>query len=390
MEKNENRVDVSTLKDFNLSPSWDTQEKHKFSSNKTSDKTRRKKEYPSKSRGRATIPESKNSEFFYSVLPLKDIIREIKQKIKETSISYSLREIADVIAEKTDRLAVKIVCKSKSKNLWQSKNTKRIYSEKDEAIHEILSLTKNKIIISVVNSEELPKGNFNYVLQCPRTQKLLPPTNFHDFKQIVEHHLLESEIRTSTDTYVNQLIKISDKDQIDCWSKEVIRRYSYKLVNDSEPVLYTLEKIRSLIEEKFETYFLKFNQIVVGAKEFDNLPNSINIEINNFLKNKKIWRKDFFISCIIYFKKSPFYSFKKGEFLYVRYNARKSAKGINANKLVNKIIMLISEKKNINKRTIVELLKTEEITTKEIIVEMKWLAKTGYINEYSDGTLDLN
>lgn len=63
---------------------------------------------------------------------------------------------------------------------------------------------------------------------------------------------------------------------------------------------------------------------------------------------------------------------------------------MNANKLVNEIFKVISENKNINKKAVIEILKTDAVTTKSIILEIKWLAKSGYINEYSTGSLELN
>ena len=390
MEENEDMVDISTLKDFNLSPSWEKQKECRYPKINDSVAKKNKKSYNSKTRHKQVHRESISNKFFYTVLPTQEIIQEIKQKIKQTSIAYSLKEIADVITEKKERLAIKIVCRDKNKDLWQSKKTKEVFSNKEQAVQHLLCLTENKIIESVIESEELPKGNFTYVLQCPITKKILPPTNFHDFNQIVEHHLHEYRLKLQTKNFITKLTRVDDEEQINDWSKQIIKRYSYKFLDTTSIGIYSFEKIRSLVEENFEKYFVNINQIVLKSKNLHLLPESINKEILDLLSNKNRWRKDFFIACLISFKKNPFFTFRKDEIFYVRYNARKSAAEMNANKLVNEIFKVISENKNINKKAVIEILKTDAVTTKSIILEIKWLAKSGYINEYSTGSLELN
>ena len=139
----------------------------------------------------------------------------------------------------------------KNKDLWQSKKTKEVFSNKEQAVQHLLCLTENKIIESVIESEELPKGNFTYVLQCPITKKILPPTNFHDFNQIVEHHLHEYRLKLQTKNFITKLTRVDDEEQINDWSKQIIKRYSYKFLDTTSIGIYSFEKNSITRRRKF-------------------------------------------------------------------------------------------------------------------------------------------
>ena len=80
MEENEDMVDISTLKDFNLSPSWEKQKECRYPKINDSVAKKNKKSYNSKKRHKQVHRESISNKFFYTVLPTQEIIQEIKTK----------------------------------------------------------------------------------------------------------------------------------------------------------------------------------------------------------------------------------------------------------------------------------------------------------------------
>ena len=76
--------------------------------------------------------------------------------------------------------------------------------------------------------------------------------------------------------------------------------------------------------------------------------------------------------------------------MFVRNESRKSIEGFVATELASKLISIISSSERPLKKTVVQTLVSEGFALKDLILELKWLISSGYINEYSDSGLEIN
>jgi len=385
MKDKENIVDVSTLENFNLLPIWEKQEREK----QPAEKKIFQKEKSSGQKKERRQNFKRHNLYFYTIFPNQETIQKVRAKIKQNGITYSLKEIANVLAEKKERLCIKI--KSKNQNVfWKSKRSNTIFTSKEEAIEELLFTKENDQIQCNIENESTPTGDFSHVLKCPYSNKLIPPTNFHNFRQIVEHHLYEECLKVPAEEFVKKLIKVDDKDIVEQWKNESIQIYSYKIGQISNVKYNSISKLKAVINEDLERYFYKSEEVTIPFKDLASVPKAISTEINIFIKEKKRWYSQFLSHCLLNLKRGAFSTFKKNNEIFIRHNQRKSIGQLNGNELCANIIRQISDRKTIQKKELINLVKSEECLTKDILLALKWLSKEGYINEYSNGNVDLN
>ena len=385
MKDKEDIVDVSALANFNLLPIWEKEGR----ANQTAEKRVFQKEKRSRKKNEGKRTVKKHNLYFYTIFPNQETIQKVRAKIKENGITYSLKEIANVLAEKNERLSIKIKCKNQNV-FWRSKRSNAIYTCKEDAASDIIFSKDNSQILCTIENESTPTGNFSHVLKCPYSNKLIPPTNFHKFREIVEHHLYEECLKIPVEEFINKLIKVDDKDTIEQWKKETIKFYSYEFGKGSKAKCNTISKLKTVINEDFEKHFYKTEELTLPFKDLASLPKVISTEINIFLHEKKIWYTQFLTHCLINLKRGAFTTFKKNNEVFIRYNQRKSTAQLISNRLCTLIINQITENKTIQKKDLINLVKSEQNLTKDILLELKWLSKEGYINEYSNGDLELN
>ena len=385
MKDKEDIVDVSTLENFNLLPIWEKQEKKK----QPAEKKIFQKEKRSGQKNNRKQNSKKHNLYFYTIYPNQETVQRVRAKIKENGITYSLKEIANVLAEKNERLCIKI--KSKNQNVfWKSKRSNSFFTSREEAVaHLIFTKESNQIQCNIEN-ESTPTGNFSHVLKCPYSNKLIPPTNFHNFRQIVEHHLYEECLKVPAEEFVKKLIKVDDTDMVEQWKNESIRNYTYKIRQRDNVKYNSISKLKTVINEDLERYFHKTEEVTIPFKDLSSVSKTISSEINIFLKEKKRWYSQFLSHCLLNLKRGAFSTFKKSNQIFIRYNQRKSIGQLNANELCANIIREISDQKTIQKKELINLVKSEDYLTKDILLELKWLSKEGYINEYSNGDVELN
>ncbi len=111
--------------------------------------------------------------------------------------------------------------------------------------------------------------------------------------------------------------------------------------------------------------------------------------ISDFLKNSYQWKKDLFFNTLINFKKSGFYIFKYGPKNYL-FAAGQKPKTIEIAKISEncvKIVKYIQETEPIKIISILSQSGEMKLEKNQILVELKWLVKEGYVKEFSDGTI---
>lgn len=398
MNEEDAEVDLSSLENFSLSPDWSSSKKPNFP--QRNERFLGPKNKDSRNRPKSGQPRKKanyvkrNTDFdlgwSFSIIPDVKILQTIKLKLKETGITYSLREITDVIASKNERLMVKIASKNPENQIWKSKTSDSYFISRESAVNNFFSEEKTFIECKLIE-EVMPKGNFMYIFQCPITKELLPPTSFHGFEDVVRHHIYSNRIKSTHKKFIDSLQKIEDKEKIDLWAKSPIKRYSYLLKIEENKEFQSIEALKLAIEKEFfSSFFISKNSLTIAANNLSIIESPLRAQIESFISDKRKWLKDLFTSCLVSLKRSKYCIFKKGEIIYVRQANRKSIENFETKKLTSEIIAIISSDSKVSKKSLSTKLQQKGFDLKELVLELKWLVKEGYINEYSDSSLELN
>ena len=398
MNEEDAEVDLSSLENFSLSPDWSSSKKPNFP--QRNERFLGPKNKDSRNRPKGGQPRKKanyvkrNTDFdlgwSFSIIPDVKILQTIKLKLKETGITYSLREITDVIASKNERLMVKIASKNPENQIWKSKTSDSYFISRESAVNNFFSEEKTFIECKLIE-EVMPKGNFMYIFQCPITKELLPPTSFHGFEDVVRHHIYSNRIKSTHEKFIDSLQKIEDKEKIDLWAKSPIKRYSYLLKIEENKEFQSIEALKLAIEKEFfSSFFISKNSLTIAANNLSIIESPLRAQIESFISDKRKWLKDLFTSCLVSLKRSKYCIFKKGEIIYVRQANRKSIENFETKKLTSEIIAIISSDSKVSKKSLSTKLQQKGFDLKELVLELKWLVKEGYINEYSDSSLELN
>ena len=395
-EKNlKEKVDLSGLTNIDFGPNW----KIKDNSNRKSvnpTKGKKKTQFSNEVKDRRKIykkierRETRNFDFKIEIKPNPEILNKTKSLMAKTGISYSLKEISNIFSDNVDRLKIKLM---EGENVFYISNLdKKIFKSNEEALSHVLNKSLNEKVIVKEVGKEKPNGNFNFVFSCPKTELLLPPTNFHDFESIIKEHIFHNKILENYENYCKKLNKVEDPNQIKEWLDTPIisYEYSYKTIKKENKVFSSIEALKTAIKKNDGSEFIskEKNCIFLGSN-IDLLSHELKTFVENFLKNTYNWKKELFFNILIILKKSNFHIFKYGKekHLHAVISKPKKTTSINLSHNCTKIIKLLYETERISKAEIIKICDKEDIEKGIIIKELRWLVKEGYIREFSNGQL---
>ena len=397
MSNNEEKVDLTSLDGFSLKPDWGKDTNYKSATTKSScgnkkkDKSKRiikTKKYSYKK----DEDFSKKEKFTVSVRPKTEVINLIKQKIRTTGISYSLKEICDTICEKRDRLTFHIEYLNEKDSLIVNKDTGKYYLHYQEAVEDLIYNHGKEYISTYVLSEYEITHPVNYVLKCPLSGKILPPPNIHNFEDIVHSHMFEIGINKKYSNYLESLIKLDDIEALDALKNETFKNFEYKFVKNKDMVFDSIQKLKNSLITEFDKHsFAKKTKLMLKYDELQNFPVVIKRAIEQIMVNKRLCSREVFMAYLVLFKKSKFTLYKKNKETYISACKAKSLESIKLNKIAESIIEFVSGS-TAAPLMIKEMISHESFkahSRKEILVELKWLVKEGYLREFSNSSISI-
>jgi hypothetical protein len=367
-------IDLSSLKSIDLGPNWDQQKR--VPGIKPKDFSKRKKNYVQKKKS------YKKDLLNYEINPsyCAKTLNKIKEGIKKIGKSFEFTEIVDLILEKK-QIRLKITVKNKDSHFIKIVKNNQIFEDLDTAVN---ALTRHYAdYYDLVRTETVKRdSNFNVLTQCPVTKILLPPKSYHNFKEEVMIHYLESQIQESFDKYLSLIEEYKEKENINDYNQAEREIKIYTRKGDKNE-LYGLEKVRKdILNHGKGLIFKEIDSFTIHYKELENLKLKSKINFNfNYCKKEittKV-KKDLMFSNFSFFNHENKY--------YTVYSKKKSAKDLTLNNICTKILARISENQNINIKELLSNSKFPKYETKDILREIKWLAKEGFLRELKDGTL---
>lgn len=390
-QENNQEVDLTSLENIELMPNW-TSNNEGTTKHQESNKTKRQKELKSVNKNGKKANKG-NNKYKLIVSADQDVLKKLKTKIKETGITYSLSEIVDVICNDLNRLHFKVkgIDDNKPEEFIFEHRAKKYFINKTDAINYFIKngVGENKIIKNLLR-EEKPKGKFNYVLECPKTKKLLPPFNLHNSEIIIKQHLFISGISESYSMYIKDLKKIQEEEIIKKWSDEPIKHYEFMIENKEESRCTNLDTITKKIETKYFSSIFRTESIVKFKFEnINNLPKDVKDFAKGAISNRKNWYNSLFVDILINMKKSKFSVYKISDLLFVSPHKLNKVADNKLTIVASEIIKVIQKNKNISKKELVKNQELEKFSVRDIVLEIRWLVHQGFISIYSDNKIKI-
>ena len=388
-QENNQEVDLTSLENIELMPNW-TSNNEGTTKHQESNKTKRQKEFKSVNKnGRKA--KKVNNKYKLIVSADQDVLKKLKNKIKETGITYSLSEIVDVICNDLNRLHFKVkgIDDNKPVEFIFEHRAKKYFINKIDAINHFLKngVGENKIIKNLLR-EEKPKGKFNYVLECPKTKKLLPPFNLHNSEIIIKQHLFINGISESYNKFIKNLKKIQEEEIIKKWSDEPIKHYEFMIENKEDSRCTNLDTITRKIETKYFNSIFRTESIVrFKFENINNLPKDVKDFAEEAISNRKNWYNGLFMDILISMKKSKFSVYKISDLLFVSPHRLNKVADNKITLIASEIIKVIQKNKNISKKELVKNQELEKFKIEDIVLEIRWLVHQGFISIYSDNKI---
>ena len=394
-DKKQKKVDLSQLSDLDFAPNWDNKyiagekQKDRF-------KPKRQEHQREFKRKKKEIPKRYDSpfanKFKITVNPDQLILDTLKRGIRKSGISYSLEEINSAIIDKKNRLQITIEHLKEQETFFITTFDNSVFYTKSNAINHIVEKGLKHVVDITETIGENPSGNFKNILKCPETEMLLPPKSFHDFEAIIKTHLIEKKIRLNYNNYINKLIIVEDEITINEWKITPLKKliFAAKVLNGNKRIFNSIEAVQGYITSTKTDQFIKTNKVIkIKGDSIDKFEKDLAGFISDFLKNSYQWKKDLFFNTLINFKKSGFYIFKYGPKNYL-FAAGQKPKTIEIAKISEncvKIVKYIQETEPIKIISILSQSGEMKLEKNQILVELKWLVKEGYVKEFSDGTI---
>ena len=393
-DKKQKKIDLSQLSDLDFAPNWDNKyiagekQKDRF-------KPQRQEHQREFKRKKKEIPKRYDSpfanKFKITVNPDKTILDTLKRGIRKSGISYSLEEINSAIIDKKNRLQITIE-HLKEETFFITTFDNSVFYTKSKAINHIVEKGLKHVVDITETIGENPSGNFKNILKCPESEILLPPKSFHDFEAIIKTHLIEKKIKLNYNNYLNKLITVEDEITINEWKNTPLKKliFTTRELGSTKRSFNSIEAVQGYISSTETNQFIKTNKVIkIKGDSIDNFEKDLAGFISDFLKNSYQWKKDLFFNTLINFKKSGFYIFKYGPKNYL-FAAGQKPKTIEITKISENCVKIVKYIQKTEPIKIISILSQSgemKLEKNQILVELKWLVKEGYVKEFSDGTI---
>ena len=393
-DKKQKKVDLSQLSDLDFAPNWDNKyiagekQKDRF-------KPKRQEHQREFKRKKKEIPKRYDSpfanKFKITVNPDKTILDTLKRGIRKSGISYSLEEINSAIIDKKNRLQITIE-HLKEETFFITTFDNSVFYTKSNAINHIVEKGLKHVVDITETIGENPSGNFKNILKCPESGILLPPKSFHDFEAIIKTHLIEKKIKLNYNNYLDKLITVEDEITINEWKNTPLKKliFTTKELGTTKRSFNSIEAVQGYISSTETNQFIKTNKVIkIKGDSIDNFEKDLAGFISDFLKNSYQWKKDLFFNTLINFKKSGFYIFKYGPKNYL-FAAGQKPKTIEITKISENCVKIVKYIQKTEPIKIISILSQSgemKLEKNQILVELKWLVREGYVKEFSDGTI---
>ena len=396
-------IDLSSLEDIDIEPDWakktsQTNYEKPRPSNKR--EGRRKNDRGEKTGYRRRVSRNPDrqkpvNQFSFSIQPKGEVLQKIKDEMRKSGVSYGLSEICDTISGNPQRYNV-IINSAEGEDAPHFVTTKidnKIFSSKEKAVNHLLTNHSAKVFVREVEVEIDLSNNFQYVYQCPHTKALLPPSNYHYHEEVVRQHLLLNGVSDSYNAYSKKLVKVEDSEIIAEWTQKPLQVYKFAIIGNESLWHKSVEQLKvACMHEPHAALFQINKSAKISGDCLSLVEPGIADQFKGFYQQRSNWLNGLFSACLINLKKSNFAIFKYSEKKRTFASAYRRAKVGDAplNKTSEKIVAVLGMLDEVKKSVLLNHDDLSDIDKKNLLIELRWLTKEGFVTEFSNGILILN
>jgi len=396
-------IDLSSLENIDIEPEWvkkTSQTNYEKPRPSTKREVRRKNDRGEKTGhrrrfSRKTDRQRPANQFNFSIQPKGEVLQRIKEEMRKSGVSYGMSEICDTISGNPQRYNV-IINPAEGEDVPHFVTTKidnKIFSSKEKAVNHLLTNYSSKVFVREVEEEIDLNNNIQYAYQCPQTKALLPPNNYHYHEEIVRQHLLLNGISDSYKAYAKKLVKIDDSEKIAEWTQKHLHVYKFAIIGNESSWHKSVEQLKVACMHEPSTALFDINKSAkISGDCLSLVEPGIAEQFKGFLRQRSNWLNGLFSACLINLKKSNFAIFKYSEKKRTFASAYRKAKVGDAplTKSSEKIVAVLGMLDEVKKAALLNHDDLRDINKKNLLIELKWLTKEGFVTEFSNGILVLN
>ncbi len=147
--------------------------------------------------------------------------------MRESQVTYELFDVARLILDKEDRLSIVIKPVTADGKLWQSIPDGLPFLNEAEAVAHVMSRHLATFFDTTEVETEAPKGNFQMVGRCPRTQEILGAPNHHDWTRRIREHHARHFAGMSFDRFKASIEMVREPEIVAAWVQSLSKQLRY-------------------------------------------------------------------------------------------------------------------------------------------------------------------
>lgn len=368
-------VDLNTLKALELGPNWENDVK----------RIERPKNDRAGQRKRKGNPTKKNKyQNKFSINPLPDfkVITELLKKIKKAGITYELKEIYDVFINDKNKLNYRVSWQENESLFYITNLNNVIFDNKKKLISYIMQNQLEDLFEKKTIEDDNQLPNFQSMLKCPKTNKLLPPKSYHDFQRYVLEHMHENGIVMEFDKYCHSLDTTTEITEINEFKENKKKKFVYTNKSRGDKVYSLIDINNYVLENKESIYFKEQSTLKLDYEQVKTL--NFNVEINlRSLETKKL----LYGNIINAIKRAGFHLIKLNKKTYATWVKNKKYDFNMLSDLSKNIINQVKKNDMAKKKNVLETNENIKHTKTDILLEMRFLINEGYLRELSDSSI---
>ena len=308
----------------------------------------------------------------------------IKQILRKDGITRKVENIInDLILKK--RYGISIKWKNDEKKFFKVSEENKNFCYIDDILKHIIKSKKHINVVKEIKTKI--EGNFSYVLKCNKTGQIFPPTSHDLFVNMIDSHIIESNIDLNKKDYIEQLEKINDTDIISSFKEQEFWKKHFVINNKDKVNSLDLIKNR-ILENKKGFYFKtkdKIRDIALNIYQNENICHLVK-ELKGI--KDEIIKKDLISNFILISKKSNLILFKRNKCLFVSAYKLKEVDIENLNSKSKKIVQYVRINKNTTIKKLINDNQFIDDNKRNILQDIHWLLTTGYIRQFESGEIE--
>ena len=368
-------VDLNTLKALELGPNWENDVK-------VTERSKKDRVVQRKRKGNSTTTNKHQNKFSINPFPDFKVITEILKRVKKAGITYELKEIYDVFINDKNKLNYR-VSRQENENLFYITNlNSEIFDNKKKLISYIMQNQLEELFEKKKIEDDNQLPNFQSMLKCPKTNKLLPPQSYHEFERYILEHIHENGIITEFDKYCHSLDTTNDIAEINEFKEDKKKKFVYTKKSGGDKNYSLIDINKEINENKESVYFIEHNFLKLDYEQIRTL--NFNVEIN--LRTLEI-KNLLYGNIINAIKRAGFHLIKLNKKTYATWVKNKKYDFNMLSDLSKNIINQVKKNKMTKKRNILETKENIKHSKTNILLEMRFLINEGYLRELSDSSI---